>query len=333
MKKNVFYFLAYAIAVGTNLFWVDVFAQNIARHAFSAGFSVEIPTQWRYSEKNYELTNTYFIAHDWQNEQSRAIVELIGLQLSDNQTWDDFLRTQLNNLVDDTLNYNIMLDGARHYPLYVPYSYLSFSTQSTEQFSDTYTQLLLIRRARQVFVIKATTASNLLSDYNTIFNKIFNSFKLETQQYTNPQGKYKLSVPASYSIVTQNTANNYLQIVPTAEAANDTVSASISLIYLPTNDSTTLNDWVANEALDVMLQYTNGQNPIEQDTTFFASNTPVKVLKYATTIGTTPIDVENYYWFLADKQYILSATYQTKQKKATQKMLQSIISDFLIINY
>lgn len=226
-----------------------------------------------------------------------------------------------------------MLDGARHYPLYVPYNYLSFSTQSNNQFSDTYTQLLLIRRARQVFVVKATTATNLLSDYNTIFNKIFNSFKLESQQYTNPQGKYKLSIPASYSIVTENTANNYLQIVPTAEAANDTVSASISLIYLPTNDSTTLNDWVANEALDVMLQYTNGQNPIEQDTTFFVSKTPVKSLKYATTIGTTPVDVENYYWFLADKQYILSATYQTKQKKATQKMLQSIISDFLIINY
>lgn len=333
MKKNVFYFLAYAIAVGTNLFWADVFAQNIARHAFSAGFSVEIPTQWRYSEKNYDLTNTYFIAHDWQNEQSRAIVELIGLQLSDNQTWDDFLRTQLNNLVDDTLNYNIMLDGARHYPLYVPYNYLSFSTQSTEQFSDTYTQLLLIRRARQVFVIKATTATNLLSDYNAIFNKIFNSFKLESQQYANPQGKYKLSIPASYSIVTENTANNYLQIVPTAEAANDTVSASISLIYLPTNDSTTLNDWVANEALDVMLQYTNGQNPIEQDTIFFVSKIPVKSLKYTAMIGTTPVDVENYYWFLADKQYILSATYQTKQKKATQKMLQSIISDFLIINY
>lgn len=332
MKKSVFYFLAYAMAVFANLFWTDAFAQDITRHTFPAGFSVEVPTQWRYSEKNYDLTNTYFIAHDWQNEQSLAIVELIGLQVLDNQTWESFLRAQLNNLLDDTLNYNIMLDGARHYPLYLPYSYISFSTQSNEQYSDTYTQLLLIRRAWQVFVIKATTASNLLSDYNTIFNKIFNSFNLETQQYTNPQGKYKLSVPASYSIVTENTANNYLQIVPTAEAANDTVSASISLIYLPTNDTTTLNDWVANEALDVMLQYTNGQSPKEQDTLFFASKTPTKSLKYATIIGTIPVDVETYYWFLADKQYILSAIYQTKQKKAAQKMLQSITSNFLIID-
>ena len=42
---------------------------------------------------------------------------MIGLQLSDNQTWDEFLRNQLNNVVDDTVNDNMMLDGARHYPL------------------------------------------------------------------------------------------------------------------------------------------------------------------------------------------------------------------------
>lgn len=326
MRKNVFYLLVCTTIAYFCLFGADAFAQNIERHVFAAGFSVEIPKSWRYSEKNYELTNTYFIAHDWQNEQSLAVVEMIGLVLSEGETWEAFLGSQLNNLLDDTLNYNIMSDGARNYPLYLPYNYISFSTQLPDKFSDTYTQLLLVRRGRQVFVIKATTATNLLTTYNSSFDKIFNSFKLETQQYANLLGKYTLWVPPSYSIISADVASNELQIIPTTEAHKDTVSALISLVYLPTNDTTTLADWVANQSLDIMLQYTDGQIPIEQDTTFFASQTPIKSLKYTTTVDKTPVVVENYYWFLFDNQYILSATYQPKQKTATQKMLQNLIN-------
>lgn len=298
-------------------------AQNHLEHTFKDGFAISLPADWRYNEKNVELSNTYFIANDWQNEHSLAVMEVLRLAIEAGKNFDDLIRQQLNQLASDTLNYGIMADEGRYYPLQVPYRYAAFGRQQAEPLSDTYTQLLFVQRGQLVWVVKLTTTTDLLASYNSTFHKIMNSFALTEQYITCKPTTDEWVIPPSFSAMATNDTSVLLLLFPTAELQRDTVSASITLASVSSSDSLNLDTWVANENLELMLTATRGQIPTETELTWWGKK--VHKLNFLTTLNNKDVLVQNYYWQTDQQLYVLSASCITAQQKATDAAVQYLV--------
>lgn len=305
------------------LWQLPIKAQNIERKYFhNYGFSIEIPSKWEFATKNFALTNTFFLSYPLSDKQEPlALFEAIGMTITNDEAWQNLLEQQLKFLAQQSDNYALLLDANRFVPnLYLPYQFISFKTKAHKGTPASQTNILFIRKNRDIFILKASSTIEQWSTYSPSFERIFSSFRPENTHYLNRALGYQITIPPQYSF----TVSENEESIEIFSAIENPITGILRFMVLP-NSEQNLSDYVAKEALETIITYNNGKDiPIEQSN---VANMQLSHFAYYAPQddNSKGLYVKNCYFQHNDMVMLFSLSCQTAEKLRYERLLQQML--------